>query len=130
MFTVNSMKSDFSQESVVQCFSCDNIVKTGEVGVGPYLAKNLRDGEIKIENSRQILFFDAGSRLLTKFHDKASGKSEKLEFEIGAYPTLAGESGAYIFMKDNSRSANLNLKDISEVIGQSKTLFRFVIEGL
>ncbi len=72
---------------------------------------------IKIENWRQILTFDPKTFFLTKVEDKETGKTEKLEFQVGAYPTLAGQNGAYIFMRDPEKTAGLNMFDIADVTG-------------
>ena len=108
----------------MRCLKCQNVLKGKKTG-GPYLTKSLPDGEIKIENSRQILFFDSGMRFLNKIFDKKTGRSEKLTFEIGAYPTLAGENGAYIFMRDPERNASFNSKIPADVIGTTRLLGYF-----
>jgi hypothetical protein len=104
-----------SKVSIVRCLQCTNIVKGTSISTKPLDLKT--DDVIKIENWRQILTFDPKTFFLAKVEDKETGKTEKLQFQVGAYPTLAGQNGAYIFMRDPEKTAGLNMFDIADVTG-------------
>ncbi len=104
-----------SKVSVVRCLKCTSIVKGTSISTKPLDLKT--DDVIKIENWRQILTFDPKTFFLAKVEDKETGKTEKLQFQVGAYPTLAGQNGAYIFMRDPEKTAGLNMFDIADVTG-------------
>ena len=100
--------------SAVRCLKCTNVFKGNSISTK---SLDLKSYAVKIENSRQILTFDPKTGFLSKVEDKESGQSEKLQFQVGAYATLAGQSGAYIFMRDPEKSASLNMFDIADITG-------------
>ena len=85
----------------------------------PFVKKLLKSSHdaLSIENSRQILSFDVESQMLSHVYDRASGKSEKLQLQLGVYPTMTAENGAYIFMTDPMKEASVNNMEIAEIMG-------------
>jgi hypothetical protein len=102
--------------TVIRCLKCFNIGAAKQTH--NYVTKTLAlSEEIRIENFRQILKFDKSKHFLSHVIDKASGTESRLEFQIGAYPTLATQNGAYIFMRDPDQTATQNIMNIADVAG-------------
>ena len=105
--------------TVIRCLKCFNIAVAKQTH--NYVTKTLAIGEeIRIENFRQILKFEKTKHFLSHVVDKTTGTESKLQFQIGAYPTLATQNGAYIFMRDPDQTASQNIMSIADVTGWIK----------
>ena len=85
----------------------------------PFVKKLLKSSHdaLSIKNSRHVLTFDVESQMLSQVLNRASGMSERLQLQLGVYPTMTAENGAYIFMIDPMKGAGVNSMDIAEIIG-------------
>jgi len=124
--TCNNDENDVTGSNpptVIRCLKCYNIAVSKQTH--NYVTKSLAIGEeILIENFRQILKFDETKHFLSHVIDKASGTESKLQFQLGAYPTLATQNGAYIFMRDPEQTAKQNIMNIADVTGWIRCVTR------